>query len=130
MVKNLACAGDEILNRHPAQREQQFRPMVQPRAHTIEHGRDVLAHGSPVRAGAGKGDVLRAGEEAGLLAADALHDAFGQTPLEQFHQGFDSPGTVLANRAPGLLGHRCDLDVDLVDFGPTDQGRDFAVAEP
>ena len=64
---------------------------VEPRADAVQHRRDVLAHVGPVRAAARQLDLAGAGNRPSPCAADPLHDALGQAPLQQLDQRVDRP---------------------------------------
>src|SRR4030095_8496826 len=68
-TRPLARAAEELRSVHAPQDDQQLRPLVEPRADAVEHGRDVLAHRCPVRAAAAEPDLRRRREETGLLRA-------------------------------------------------------------
>jgi hypothetical protein len=70
------------------------------------------------------------GEQAVGLPADALHDRFGQAPLQQLDQRVDAAGAVGADRPPGRGGQRLDGDQDRIDLRADHFRPDLARADP
>src|SRR5256885_6021024 len=88
---------------------------VEAGADAVEHGGDMLAHISPVRAAARKLNLLWRGEQSIVFSANSLHDSLGKSTLQQLHQGINGPGTVLADGFPARLADRRDFHSDFID---------------
>src|SRR5438445_12810563 len=74
--------GEQLFLLHAAQGEEELGPLVEPRAHAIERGGDVLAEIRRVRTGAGEFDLLGIGEEPGAALDQGLQHAVGELAAE------------------------------------------------
>ena len=87
---------------------------IEPRAHSVQHRRDVLAHRGPVRAGAAHPDVSRFREQSLRRVGHDAHHPLGQPTLEQLDQRTDLPGAAGLQARPMRRRQRRDLDLDVV----------------
>jgi len=111
-------SGQQVLFVDLAKSGQELRLVVEARAHTVEHGRDVLAHRRPVGAAAQEG--VPPARERGRSADD------GKAPLKQLDERIDAAGVILANRFPAGAAHRGDVDLHLVEGRTADAPIDFS----
>src|SRR6516164_9345934 len=108
-------AADEFFFVQLVKPKQELGLAVEARADAVEHGGDMLAHISPVRATARKLNLLWRGEQSIVLSANSLHDSLGKSASQQLHQGINGPGTVLADGFPARLTNRRDFHCDFID---------------
>src|SRR5208282_798607 len=121
--------GDQLRTIDAAQREQEVRLRVEPRADAIEDCGRVFAHVRPVRARAPHFNFTGARKESVSLPAHALHHVLGNLSLKQFHQRSDGAQAVLANRFPARFWDGVDIDPNRVEFRPAHYGPDLTALD-
>ena len=114
---------------HAAQREQHLGLVVEPRAHAVEHGGDVLAHRRPVRTRAIEGDLSRHREQTLSGFGDGAHHGVGDPSLQELDHRVDPSGAMRSDALPPRRGERLHPEIHLVDLGPAHERRDAALGD-